>query len=82
MRYSPFFLACALALGLVGCKTVDFTEKRHLADPVMELSDGASETHFQRTARRTKSLSARRMVRYWTWRRSRSSSGSTFRSAS
>ncbi|MEZ6187157.1 MAG: DUF4266 domain-containing protein [Planctomycetota bacterium] len=38
--------ACLL-LALAGCKTVDFTEKRHLADPVMQLDDGAAETHFQ-----------------------------------
>lgn len=47
-------LARALALGLLGtgllgltsCQTVDFTEKRNLSDPVMQLDDGAGETHF------------------------------------
>lgn len=47
MRYSSFLVLCVTLLGLAGCQTVDFTEKRHLADPVMELGDGASETHFQ-----------------------------------
>jgi hypothetical protein len=40
------FLA-AIWLSLVGCRNVDFTERRHLADPVMEMSVGATETHFQ-----------------------------------
>ena len=30
-----------------GCQAVNFTEKRHLADPIMEMGGGAGETHFQ-----------------------------------
>ena len=36
----------ALTLTLGGCQAVDFTEKEHLADPVMELDDGAAHVHF------------------------------------
>ena len=47
MRFLSFALLATLAAPLAGCKMVDFTEKRHLSDPIMELSDGATETHFQ-----------------------------------
>jgi hypothetical protein len=35
-----------LLLGAAGCQSVDFTEKRHLGDPIMQLEDGPAETHF------------------------------------
>lgn len=36
-----------LALPLLGgCQNVDFTERQHLSDPVLELGESASETHF------------------------------------
>lgn len=40
-------LIAALTLSLTACQNVDFTEKRHLADPVMALNDPEAETHFQ-----------------------------------
>ncbi len=42
--------ALLLALTLVSltaCQVVDFTEKRHLGDEIMQLSDPEAETHFQ-----------------------------------
>ena len=41
------FVAALCALALLGCRQVDFTERRHLGDPIMELDDGPAETHFQ-----------------------------------
>ena len=31
---------------LTGCQNVDFTEREHLGDPVLELGESSSETHF------------------------------------
>ncbi len=40
-------LAFLLSSGtFLGCQNVDFTERRHLADPVMEFGESSSETHF------------------------------------
>ena len=36
------------ALPTSGCGGVAFYEKRHLAEPVMDLDDGAAEAHFYR----------------------------------
>lgn len=30
----------------VGCRTVEFWEKRHFSDPLMSLEDDPGETHF------------------------------------
>lgn len=42
---APLVLAVLLA---AGCGGVAFYEKRALADPVMDLDDGAAEAHFYR----------------------------------
>ena len=45
----PLRLALLLALpllGLCGCPSVDFTERRRLADPIMRLDEGPAEAHF------------------------------------
>ncbi|MCA8923367.1 MAG: DUF4266 domain-containing protein [Planctomycetes bacterium] len=47
MRLSLIAATLIAGATLSGCKAVDFTEKRRLADPIMELGDGPSETHFQ-----------------------------------
>lgn len=47
-----------LLLALGGCQTVDFTERRHLADPIMELGDGPAETHFTQKTRYSREGSA------------------------
>lgn len=39
-------LAAAILAGAAGCQNVDFTQRRHLADPLMDLDDGPTETHF------------------------------------
>jgi hypothetical protein len=39
-------LLAFLVLPLSACKAVDFTEKRHFADPIMDFDDGGGETHF------------------------------------
>ncbi len=31
---------------LSGCQAVDFTERRRLADPIMQLDDGPTQTHL------------------------------------
>ena len=40
-------LALVCLAGAAGCVNVDFTERRHLADPNMELSEGPTRTHFE-----------------------------------
>lgn len=46
-RRRPMALLVALLAALAGgCETVHFTERRHLADPLMELDPGATETHW------------------------------------
>ncbi len=35
-----------LLLAAVGCKSVEFYEKRNLSDPLMALDGGPTETHF------------------------------------
>jgi hypothetical protein len=45
--------ACAVALlclGLAGCKAVDFTQQRDLADPVMTLEKDPLEERFRTKA--------------------------------
>ena len=43
----PLRLLLAAALSLAGgCAATDFTERRRLADPVMQLDDSAAETHL------------------------------------
>ena len=41
-------LLCLLLLGAVGCAStpLSFHERGRLVDPIMDLSDGAGETHF------------------------------------
>ncbi|MBL4847401.1 MAG: DUF4266 domain-containing protein [Planctomycetes bacterium] len=38
------FLVSTPLLG--GCQNVDFTEREHLGDPVLQFGESASETHF------------------------------------
>lgn len=52
VRLSPLWLL------LCGCQAVDFTERRHLGDPIMALEDGPAETHLQQKTRYSREGSA------------------------
>ncbi len=43
--------AAALLLLLGGCQTVDFTQRRQLVDPVMDLQEDPAEARFRSKAR-------------------------------
>ena len=55
VRVAAAGLAC---LGIGGCQTVDFTERRRLGDPIMALEESPAETHFTQKTRYSREGSA------------------------
>ncbi|MGE0711515.1 MAG: DUF4266 domain-containing protein [Planctomycetota bacterium] len=56
-RIAAALLAGVTLLG-AGCRQVDYTEKRELSSPLMQLDDDPTEAHFRRKATDSREASA------------------------